>query len=125
MAFPLDRGPFGEQIFDASLDVPTTDSFSKGYQAYLYLGPLENEVFSPLIPGFFSDDFVQEAERRCRIMSGKGLVEADGIKRLDGESIIDRLSKTWGQPRADWSVSRLGPLRAWEKGAQWEKSGER
>jgi hypothetical protein len=121
MAFPLDHGPFGEHIYDASLDDPTKDSFSKGFHAYLYLGPLEDEVFSPLIPGFFDGAFVQEADRRCRILSGKGLVEG-GLKRLDGETIVESLSKDWGQPRADWSASRLGPLWAWEKGAQWEKN---
>ncbi len=123
MAFPLDHGPFGEQVFDASIDLPTADSFCKGYHAYLYLGPVEDEVFSPLIPGFYSNDFVQEAERRYRIMSGKGLVEGEGIKRLDAQSIIEWLGHDWGQPRRDWSALKLGPLRAWELGAGWAKAG--
>ncbi len=122
MAFPLDHGPFGEQVFDASINLPTADAFCKGYHAYLYLGPIEDEVFSPLIPGFYTDDFVQEAERRYRIMSGKGLVEGEGIKRLDAQSIIEWLGHDWGRPRRNWSALKLGPLRAWELGAGWAKA---
>ena len=45
MAFPLDHGPFGEQVFDASMDEPTTEPFRHFFQAYLYLGPVEDETF--------------------------------------------------------------------------------
>ena len=72
MAFPLDHGPFGEQVFDASMDDVTTDPFRNGYQAYLYLGPLEDESLSPLIPGFYTDDFVKELDRRSQLWNGKG-----------------------------------------------------
>ncbi len=75
MAFPLDHGPFGEQLFDADPERLTTDPFSKGYQAFLYLGPLDDEVFSPLIPEFYTDEFVKELDRRTRMMDGKGLIE--------------------------------------------------
>lgn len=122
MAFPLDHGPFGEQIFDASIDDLTTDPFRNGYQAYLYLGPLEDEVFSPLIPGFYTDEFVQELDRRHRLMFGKGLVEGEGLKRLDAESFIQWMSGSWGQPRREWSVQSLGPLRAWERGSDWKNA---
>lgn len=119
MAFPLDHGPFGEQVFDASLDDLTTDAYRKGFHAYLYLGPLEDEVFSPLIPGFYTDEFVQELERRSHVMSGKGLVEEFGIKTLDASGFIDFMSRSWGQPRFTWR--RLGPLNAWQLGGDWEK----
>jgi len=121
MAFPLDHGPFGEQVFDASMDELTTDPFRNGFQAYLYLGPLEDEVFSPLILGFYTDAFVKELERRHRLMFGKGLVEGEGLKRLDAASFIEWMSRSWGKPRHKWSAQALGPLRAWEWGAGWEK----
>ena len=71
LAFPLDHGPFGNQLFDADPERLTTDPYSKGYQAYLYLGPLEDELFSPLIPGFYTDEFVQELDRRARTDGGQ------------------------------------------------------
>ena len=85
MAFPLDHGPFGQQLFDADPERLTNDPFSKGYQGYLYLGPVEDEILSPLIPGFYTDEFVREVDRRWRL-HGKGLVESGLIKRLDGAS---------------------------------------
>ena len=41
MAFPLGHGPLGKQVFDASMDVLTTQPFRHFFQAYLYLGPVE------------------------------------------------------------------------------------
>ena len=121
MAFPLEHGPFGEQIFDAQMDNLTTDPFRNGYHAYLYLGPLEDEIFSPLIPGFYTDDFVKELDRRHQLMFGKGLVRGEGIQRLDAESFVQWMNQSWGQPRRQWSARSLGPLRAWEAGSDWEK----
>jgi uncharacterized iron-regulated protein len=121
MAFPLDHGPFGEQIFDASLDDPTTEPFHNAFQAYLYLGPVENEVFSSIINGFYSDDFLQEMDRRYRLMNGQGLKKGCNLASLDGESFVRWMSSSWGQPRWDWSSSSLGPLDAWKMGADWEK----
>ena len=118
LAFPLDRGPFGEQVFDADSERLTADPYRKGYQAYLYLGPLEDEVFSPLIPGFYSDEFVREIDRRSRLKGGKGLVEAGIVDRLDGPSFAAWMGTTWGQPRG-WTTARLGPLDAWHYGSHW------
>ena len=121
MAFPLGHGPFGEQVFDASIDDLTADPFRNGYHAYLYLGPVEDEVFSPLVPGFYTDEFVQELDRRHRVMFGQGLVEGEYLKSADAESFIGWMSESWGKPRPDWSAPSLGPLRAWERGSDWAK----
>lgn len=75
-------------------------------------------MFSPLVPGFYSDDFVRELDRRARMMDGEGLVEAGIVLRLDGESFAAWMGRTWGQPRRDWSADRLGPLHAWEQGSR-------
>ncbi len=119
MAFPLDHGPFGEQLFDATLDLLTIDPFRNGYHAYLYLGPLEDETFSPLIPGFYTDEFVKELDRRHQIMFGKNLVEGERLKKADAESFVRWMNRSWGQPRYEWRA--LGPLNAWEMGSDWKK----
>lgn len=117
MAFPLDRGPFGQLPFDASsLDFPTPSSYAAGFDAYLYLGPLENEVFAPLIPGFYTDEFVLELDRRHRLDPGQGLKEAYGLSKLDAESFVRWMGNTWGQPRREWSSFQLGPMDAWQSG---------
>jgi hypothetical protein len=117
MAFPLGHGPFGRLPFDASLDFITTNSYGSGFDAYLYLGPLEDEIFSPLIAGFYTEEFVQELDRRHRIENGAGLVEAYHLARLNAESFIGWMSASWGQPRREWSAFQLGPLDAWQQGA--------
>jgi hypothetical protein len=120
MAFPLGHGPFGQLPFDASLDLITTNSYSAGFDAYLYLGPLEDEIFSPLIPGFYTDEFVQELDRRHRIENGSGLVDAYHFANLDAKSFIHWMSTSWGQPRREWSAFQLGPLDAWQQGGSSE-----
>jgi hypothetical protein len=113
MAFPLDHGPFGELPFDASMDFVTSDPYRAGFDALLYLGPLEDEIMSPLVPRFYTDDYAQEVDRRCRLMNGKGLPKADGA------SLVQLRSQWWGQPRRDWQA--LGPLNAWHYGSDWEQ----
>jgi hypothetical protein len=119
IAFPLTHGPFGQLPLDDFQDgwPETTDSYRDAFSAYLYLGPLENETFSPLIPGFYTDEFVRELDRRSRLLKGgKGLVERIGLARLDGASVTAWQSETWGKPRASWSAARLGPITRWHQG---------
>ncbi len=114
MIFPLDHGPFGELPFDASMDFVTSDPYRAGFDAFLYLGPLEDESMSPLVPGFYTDDYAKEVDRRCRLMNGKGLA------KVDGASLVEMRSPYWGKPRREWQT--LGPLNAWEYGSDWEKN---
>jgi hypothetical protein len=114
VAFPLTSGPFGEQPFDAFSDRPALGSYRDGYSAYLYLGPLGDEVFSPLIDGFYTDEFVKELDRRYQLMFGKGLVEGCHLAGLDAGSFIKWMSTSWGQPRESWK--RLGSMKAWQYG---------
>jgi hypothetical protein len=112
MAFPLDHGPFGELPFDASMESTTSDPYRAGFDAFLYLGPLEDEIMSPLVPGFYTDEYAREVDRRCRLMNGKGLA------KVDGSSLVQLRSQWWGQPRRGWQ--ELGPLTAWQYGSDWE-----
>lgn len=117
IAFPLGYGPFGEMLFDASIELLTADPYRAGFDAFLYLGPLEDEVVSPLIPGFYTDEYAREIDRRTRIMYGQGLENNPGIGEVSGEAIRRLREEWWGQRRYEWR--RLGPLDAWHHGSQW------
>jgi hypothetical protein len=119
VAFTLREGPFGQQPYDSDPDAVFFCQYKDGFDAYLYLGPLETEVFSPLIEGFYTDAFVQELERRYKIMFGKGWAEAYRQDKSDAAHFIAWMSTSWGQPR-DWK-NRLGPRDAWHYGDDWEK----
>jgi hypothetical protein len=119
MAFPLTAGPFGEQPFDALSDQRTASTYRDGYSAYLYLGPLRDELFSPLIAGFYTDEFVSELDRRHRLSSKKGLVESYRLPELDAPTFIGWMGSSWGKPRRKWQ--RLGPINAWHHGDGWKE----
>ena len=122
MVFPLDVGPFGKEPYDASPDQPVQCNYRDGFSAYLYLGPLEDEIFSPLIDGFYTDEFIKEIERRHRLMFGKGWAEAYGIKESNAKSFIGWMSGkggSWGRLRK-WR-NKLGPIDAWKFGENWEE----
>ena len=119
MAFPLDHGPFGELLFDASLDFTTADPYRRGFDAFLYLGPLEDEIVSPLVPGFYTEEYAREVDRRCRLMNGSGLASNPEIGEVSGKAIRRLREAWWGQPRYEWR--RLGPLNAWQYGSDWER----
>lgn len=118
VAFPLAGSPFGTQPFDADGDLgeDSTVTYAEAFDAYLYLGPLEDEVFSPLIPGFYTDEFAREVDRRYVLMYGKGLVAGAGLPAVSGGALTEYLRRTWGRPR-DW-VQQLGPIDAWKEGGR-------
>ncbi len=123
IAFPLTTGPFGKRQFDALSDEPVNSSFSDGYSAYLYLGPLETEIFSPIIAGFYTNEFVKEIDKRYQIMFDKSLTEGCGLARLDSESFIEWMSNDWGKPRWSWREKFLGPITAWHNGGRnWKET---
>jgi hypothetical protein len=119
VAFPLATGPFGGERVDAFPELRIASPYREGYDAYLYLGPLEDEAFSPLIPSFYTDEFVRELDRRYRIMFGQGLVEAGVVNKLDAASFRAWMSSGWGKPRREWQADSLGPLDAWKYGDNW------
>jgi uncharacterized iron-regulated protein len=123
MAFPLTTGPFGKQWFDAMSDDPVSESsvYGDGFSAFLYLGPLEDERFSPLIPGFYDEEFMQEIDRRFKLLYGKSWHVAYGRDASSIENFTDWMSASWGQPRRKW-IAGLGPLNAWHRGDDWVKT---
>ena len=118
VAFPLGSGPFGEQLYDGQPDEPVSSKYSDGFDGYLYLGPLETERFSSLIGGFYTDEFVEELERRYRMMYGKGWAESNNREESSGENFVNWMSVGWGQLRK-WR-DELGPIDAWKHGDNWE-----
>ncbi len=123
-AFPLDTGPFGEEPCDRFPDESyIIGKYRDGYSAYLYLCPLEDEIFSPLIPGFYDEEFMKEIDRRFRLSYGKPWHEAYGSDATDVDNFVDWMSGrggSWGNLR-DWTGS-LGPLDAWKLGDNWQQA---
>lgn len=116
VAFSLRDSPFGRQRYDLNGDRcdSSMSLFAEAFDGYLYLGPMEEEVFSPLIPGFYTDEFVQELDARYQLLAGKGLAEGIGLPRGDAQSFEKWMNRSWGQPR-DWR-HQLGPVTAWHQG---------
>ena len=118
MVFPLDVGPFGKEPFDAAPDFPPmSSSYRDGYNAYLYLGLLGTEIFSPLIEGFYTDEFAMEIDRRYRVMRKQGWAERYGQNKTDGKTLTTWMSSGWGIPRSYWQENSLGPMNAWHYGS--------
>lgn len=121
VAFTLEDGPFGKLPFDGMPESNVYGTLDDGYDAYLYLIPLEDEILSPLIDGFYSDDFMPEIDRRWRLMhDGKPLFS--DIDMPTTERVILMRADYWGQSRS-W-IQHLGPEDAWHYGDSWRKRAE-
>jgi hypothetical protein len=121
IAFTLEEGPFGKLPFDGMPDADVYGTFNDGYDAYIYLIPLEDEILSPLIEGFYCDEFMPEIDRRYRLMNdGKPLFS--DIDLPTPERVIKMRAAFWGQPRT-W-IQNLGPENAWHYGDDWRKRAE-
>jgi hypothetical protein len=116
VAFTLLEGPFGKLPFDGMPDEEAYGTFADGYDAYLYLTPLEDEILSPLIEEFYSDKFMPEIDRRYRLMYGRPLFR--DVPMPTPQRVTEMRAASWGQPR-NW-VSKLGPQDAWRYGDDWQ-----
>jgi hypothetical protein len=121
IAFPLEKGPFGEQPYDADPETPVSSTYKDGFNSYLCLGPLETEIFSPLIAGFYTNEFVKELDRRYRMTFGKGWAENYKRDEMNAETFIAWMSNGWGKPRREWQRNILGPMDAWKYGDNWKE----
>jgi hypothetical protein len=114
LAFPLGDSPFGKAPFDACPDFQGyTGTYGSTFDAYLYLGPLETETVSPLVPGFYTDAYAQEVDRRYRVATGRGVREAKGLTSGSGADLTREAQRFFGQPMP-WA-SQLGPRDAWRR----------
>jgi len=121
IAFTLEGGPFGKLPFDGMPDADVYGTFNDGYDAYLYLIRLEDEILSPLIEGFYCEKFMPEIDRRYRLMNnGKPLFSDIDLPTTD--RVIKMRAAYWGRPRS-W-IQHLGPENAWHYGDDWRKRVE-
>lgn len=125
VAFPLADSPFGRERYDLNADRcdSSMSLFEDAFDGYVYLGPLEEEVFSPLIPGFYTDQFVLELDQRFRLIRQRGLVDGLRLAACDARSFENWMSASWGRPR-DWKYA-LGPVTAWHDGDNRETRARR
>jgi hypothetical protein len=111
VAFPLAGSPFGKEPFDSAYDLRGyAGTYGSTFDGYLYLGPLEQERFAPLVPGFYSKAYAREVDRRCRLVHGGSLKEVQGVE-APPEALTAGSLRVCGQPR-DW-IAKLGPRDAW------------
>ena len=114
LAFALPGSPFGQEPFDSSWDLRGYQgTYGGAFDAYLYLGPLEQETFAPMVPGFYTEAYATEVDRRCQLLYGTGVKEAEDLKGSDAAAITEGAARLWGQPR-QW-IGKLGPVGAWRK----------
>lgn len=118
IAFTLEQGPFGEQMYDGEPDKSVWSKFRDGFNAFLYLGPLETEIVSPLIEGFYSKEFMPEIDRRYQLMYGEPLHRSYGWPATTSERVTAMQKQLWGKPRR-W-IRQLGPKDVWHYGDDWQ-----
>jgi len=122
IAFPLDKGPFGREEFDAMPRMLVEGQYRDAFGSYLYLGPLENEIFSPLIENFYTDEFTKEVGRRHEVLFQRTWTEVEG-QELTPENFKKWMCNSWGQPRKNWDSKNLPPKNAWQFGGQnWKET---
>lgn len=120
IAFEIDGSPFGKLDFRAQPEMLFRGTYEDAFDGYIFLKPLEDESFSSLIEGFYTDKFVMELDRRQQLMNGRGLIEGLGLAKADAENFIAWMSRSWGKPRK-WR-SLLGPITAWHDGDYQKKA---
>ncbi len=66
-----------------------------------------------MIPQFYSQQYVQEIDRRYGAMYGKSLADMFRTNSVNAELYVSLTKKSWGQPRKSWQKG-LGPIDAWK-----------
>jgi hypothetical protein len=112
VGFSLSENPFGGEPFDAVADWDSDGHFQDAGDGYLFLERLDDERYSPLIPGFYTDVLMPEIARRHERIEGFSLRERTGIDNPSAADFTRWLSTTWGQPRL-WRA-QLGSIDAWQ-----------
>ncbi len=99
MAFELNNSPLGKEPFDG-LCYDGDATYKDNYDGYLFLGSLDNEPNGEILLDQFSDNFVNELDRRYRLL-GSNLKDEWELTELSKKAVIEKLmsehSKTrWG-----------------------------
>lgn len=115
VAFLLKGSPFGREPFDAFPDEPCRVDWGEAYDAYLYLGRLDDELHSPLIAGFYDEPFYREIERRHELTYGRSWWKTVGCRSSAG-SFRSWMGLRWG--RARFSPRALASMKRWRQDPQ-------
>ncbi len=111
VAFTIDNSPFGKEPFDALPEISyrtVTGTFADNYDAYLFLGPLEDEPADYLLAELYSEDFVQELRRRAAL-EHKTLRDWFGVSEDTREAILGKIRKGTETRKYRWtSLPTLG-----------------
>jgi hypothetical protein len=98
-AFELKNSPFGKEPFDG-LYYDGNGTYQDNYDGYLFLGSLDNEPNGEILLDLYSDNFVNELDRRYRLL-GSNLKDEWDLTELSKKAVIEKVmsehSKTrWG-----------------------------
>ena len=114
VAFVLAGSPFGKEPFDMAMDLRGFEGSYEGvFDGYIFLGPLDQDRYSQVAPGFYTDAYALEVERRCQLQFGSGVKAAEDLSGSDGKALEAGMARWMGKP-AVW-VDKLGPVDAWRK----------
>ena len=114
VAFALAGTPFGGEPFDMAMDLRGFQgTYGTVFDGYVFLGPLEQDRYSEVAPGFYTTAYAEEVDRRCRLSSGVGVKEAEDLQGSDAAAIEAGMARWMGKPAA-W-VGHIGPIDAWRR----------
>ena len=91
IAFDLRKSPLADEPFDGIYEITYAEqvgSYGENYDAYLFLGPLEDEAEEYFLYDVLTDSFVVELKRRAAISKGS-LKAWFGVDTETREAIID------------------------------------
>lgn len=93
IGFDLCKSPFGAEPFDAVYEISyenQTGSFANNYDAYVFLGPIDNEPGEYVLYELFTDKFINELKRRAVISNSK-VENWYNVKEVSKDAIISKL----------------------------------
>ena len=109
VAFALADSPFGQEPFDFDLEyqgVPLDGTFEENFDAYVFLQPLEEDkVGYYLVEEMYTDSFVDEIKRRCKLSGDK--YPYQGVR-------LEDFSK-------EWRINQLNGIKDKKKYPMFEK----
>jgi hypothetical protein len=91
VAFDLHNSPFGKEPFDANQRIrfePSVGNFEDFYDGYIFLCPLDEELYDYTLYELFTDEFVEELKRRAFITKNPNAWYDISIEEISKEKII-------------------------------------
>ncbi len=89
VALELKNSPFGKEPFDG-LYFDGSGTFQDNYDGYIFLGSLDNEPNGELLLEMYNDKFIDEIDRRYKLIGSSFTKEWD-IKDMSRKAVIDKI----------------------------------